>query len=468
MPNNIAYLALILWPFIALWLYRRQGVIPATFWTIAGGYLLLPVGVSFDFPLIPALNKETIPAIMAFVGCRYVARQKIGLLPAKSVERTLILIFFFGSIATVLTNGESITEIDRYLPGLSIKDIFSVASGKYLLLLPFILALQLVKTAEDQVQLFKLLVIAGLLYSVLIMFEIRMSPQLHKWIYGFFPHSWGQQVRYGGFRPVVFLGHGLWVSIFLVMVVGASVTLSKLKIRLSRFPNVLVIGYLILLLVLSKGFGSIILGAVMLLTILFLPTRAIYAVALGIGALAIAYPFLCIMEIFPHQYIIEQIKIINSAQAGSLQFRFNHELALLERATEKLLFGWGAWGRNRLIDSVVDGYWIGLVGSYGVVGFSAIFGLMFTTLWKAGFGLKVLVDENEKTLFSAHCLMVALIMLDQIPNHSENPLFWVLIGALAGRQAYIKQGLNKGPATSDNQPGIAEPSQVMTRAETGA
>lgn len=456
MANNFAYLMLLLWPFVAWWLYRKKEIIPATFWTIAGGYLILPVGVSFDFPLVPALNKGTIPAIMAFVGCKYIAREDISLLPRKSLDRTLILIFFFGSIITVLTNSEPITEIDRFLPGLSSKDIFSIAAGKYLLLLPFILALQLVKTFEDQIQLLKLLVIAGLLYSVLIIFEIRMSPQLHKWLYGFFPHSWGQQVRYGGFRPVVFLGHGLWVSIFLVMVIGSSVALSKIKIKLTRFPDALVIGYLILLLILSKGFGSLILGIITLSAIYFLPTRAMYVTALGIGALAIAYPFLCILEMFPHRYIIEQIDLINTAQAGSLQFRFNHELILLERASEKIVFGWGAWSRNRLVDSVVDGYWIGLVGSYGVVGFTAIFGLMFTTIWRAGSGLKLLVDENEKKLLCAHCLMVALIMIDQIPNHSENPLFWVLIGALAGRQSHIRQGLNKAPKISSNQSGLVE------------
>ena len=142
-------------------------------------------------------------------------------------------------------------------------------------------------------------------------------------------------------------------------------------------------------------------------------------------------------------------------KAGSLQFRFNHELILLERASEKILFGWGAWSRNRLVDSIVDGYWIGLLGSYGVVGFTTIFGLMFTTIWKAGWGLKLLVDENEKILLSGHCLMVALIMIDQIPNHSENPLFWVLIGALSGRQGHIRRELNKAPQASDKQSNVA-------------
>lgn len=437
MPNTFAYLAIILWPLVAVVLYQKKEVIPATFWTIVGGYLLLPVGISIDLPIIPALGKETIPAIMAYVGCKYLAKIKVTVLPERGIERGLILLLFLGAIGTVITNGNPVQELDRYLPGLGYRDIFTVIVAKAVLLLPFSLALQLIKTSDDQIQLFKLLLLAGLLYSVLIVFEIRMSPQLHKYLYGFFPHTWGQQVRYGGFRPVVFLGHGLWVSIFIVMVIGAAVTLSKQKIKLTRFPNGMIIAYLTLLLIFSKGFGSIILGTILLFAIWFFRTRFIYITALVIGVVTVAYPFLCLMDIFPHQYIIQQIDSISSPQAGSLQFRFNHEIALLERAVDRWLFGWGTWGRNRLTDSVVDGYWIGLIGSYGVIGYTATFGLMFAPLWKAGECLKLLVDEKESFLLACHSLMVALIMVDQIPNHSENPLFWFLIGALTGRQKYI-------------------------------
>ena len=336
MPNSIAYLALIIWPIIAIILYRKKELVPATFWTIAGGYLLLPVGVEFDFPLIPSMNKESMPPLMAFLGCKYVAKKNISLMPPKGIERNLIVLFFLGAIGTVFSNSESIYVGNSYLPGLGIRDIFSVIVGKYLLLLPFILGLQLIKTTDDQIQLFKLIIFAGLLYSILILFEIRMSPQLHKWIYGFFPHTWGQQVRYGGFRPVVFLGHGLWVSMFIVIVIGAAITLSKLKIKLSKPPNVAVIAYLILLLILSKGFGSLLLGIVLLSAIWMFSPRLINLTAFAIAALSITYPFLCLFDIFPHQIVIENIKAINSTQAGSLQFRFNHEIALLEKASERL------------------------------------------------------------------------------------------------------------------------------------
>jgi len=439
MPNSFAYLALILWPIIAINLYRRKEVIPATFWTIVGGYLLLPVGVEIDFPLIPSMNKETIPAIMAFLGCKYIAKEDIKIFPPKGIERNLILLFCLGTIGTVLTNGDPIDEPGRYLPGLSYRDIFSVVMAKLLLLLPFVLGMQLIKTSDDQIQLFKLIVLAGLLYSALIVFEIRMSPQLHKWVYGFFPHTWGQQVRYGGFRPVVFLGHGLWVSMFTVIVIGAAVTLSKLKIKLSRPSNIIVIIYLVLLLIFSKGFGSIILGAILLLTIGILKPRIIYLVSIVIALISITYPFLCFIDIFPHQLVIENIESINPAQAGSLQFRFDHEIALLDRAVDRFLFGWGAWGRNRLGDSVVDGYWIGLIGMYGIIGFTSIFGLMFIAVWKTRFSLKHLTEKKDKLLLVSLSLIASVIMIDQIPNHSENPFFWFLTGSLIGRHFYISE-----------------------------
>ena len=44
-----------------------------------------------------------------------------------------------------------------------------------------------------------------------------MSPQLSNMFYGFFPHSWQQHVREGHFRPIVFMQHGLMVSLWMAV-----------------------------------------------------------------------------------------------------------------------------------------------------------------------------------------------------------------------------------------------------------
>ena len=69
------------------------------------------------------------------------------------------------------------------------------------------------------------LVVAGLAYSVPMLIEVRLSPQINIWVYGFFQHNFDQMMRYGGFRPIVFLPHGLWVAFFALMALVAAVGL---------------------------------------------------------------------------------------------------------------------------------------------------------------------------------------------------------------------------------------------------
>ena len=59
------------------------------------------------------------------------------------------------------------------------------------------------------------LFIGGLIYIPLCLYEIRMSPQLHNTIYGFYQHDFVQTMRAGGWRPTVFLQHGLAVGLFM-------------------------------------------------------------------------------------------------------------------------------------------------------------------------------------------------------------------------------------------------------------
>jgi hypothetical protein len=179
------------------------------------------------------------------------------------------------------------------------------------------------------------------------------------------------------------------------------------------------------------------LSIVLFVSISFLSNNLIIKIALAIGIIAIAYPILSILGVFPHDFIVGMIEPINEKQAGSLQFRFNQEDQLLERAKEKFLFGWGGWDRNRRVDSVTDGYWIILVGKYGLVGFSAIFGLMLSVIIRARKMIDYLSGNSEKVLLASHCLLIAIIMVDQIPNDSNNPLFWFVIGALMGRNQHI-------------------------------
>lgn len=66
MPNAFAYLMLMIWPVVCVILFRRLSLERAMIWCILGGYLVLPPLANFDLPLIPAMDKFSIPNISAF------------------------------------------------------------------------------------------------------------------------------------------------------------------------------------------------------------------------------------------------------------------------------------------------------------------------------------------------------------------------------------------------------------------
>ena len=53
---------------------------------------------------------------------------------------------------------------------------------------------------------------AALAYVPFCLWEIRMSPQLHAIVYGLQPFGFGQAIRFGGYRPSVFMTHGLMLG----------------------------------------------------------------------------------------------------------------------------------------------------------------------------------------------------------------------------------------------------------------
>ena len=63
-------------------------------------------------------------------------------------------------------------------------------------------------------------------------------------------------------------------------------------------------------------------------------------------------------------------------------FRMDMENILMKKALEQPFFGWGGWGRNRVIDdedndiTVTDGLWIMVLGTNGIVGLLALAGVL--------------------------------------------------------------------------------------------
>lgn len=440
MPNMIAFGMLALWPFITLVIFRRLPVEKALIWTILAGYLFLPEPpAGFDFPLLPAFDKHSIPALTAFILCFFLYSDRGSILPETMSARLVLAVFVFSPMFTVLTNGEPVFFGRVGIRGLGTTDMIALCMLQFLTAIPFLLARQFLTNADSQKEIMKIFVFAGLAYSILMLAEIRLSPQLNLWVYGYFQHIFGQTVRFGGYRPVVFLYHGLWVALFAMTVVVAALAIAKAESGKVKLRAYLATAYMLTVLVMSKSLGSLIFVA-FLVPVVFLFNRNMQIrIAAGIGLVAVAYPILKGAGLIPIQWMLDQAAAIDPDRMASLKFRFDNEDILMERAMLKPLFGWGSWGRNHIFDpvsgiilTVTDGRWIIAIGVYGWVGFIAEFGLLTLPIFLIWYEARPKFGAEVTPYAGAIALLLAINVLDMIPNATLTPLTWLFSGALLG------------------------------------
>lgn len=440
MPNALAYLMLAAWPLITLVMFRRWPIERALIWSLLGAYMFLPPPpAAFDFPLVPPLTKESLPSLATFAICLIHAKARAPLLPKSLPARVLVALFILSPIATVLTNGEPVFYGRIGLPALGLKDMVALCLLQAILLLPFLLARQHLATPEGLRELVMALMLGGLIYSLPMLLEVRLSPQLNFWIYGYYQHSFEQTMRAGGFRPIVFMYHGLWVAFFTVMAITCAIALAREADVRRRILYLLAALYLGGVLVLCKSLGSLIYGVYLAPLALFLPTRMQIRIAGLMAVVAVAYPVLKGAGLIPVDWILEQAAKVDPERAYSLRFRLDNEDILMERALEKPLFGWGSWGRNHIlnpvtgvIETVTDGRWIILIGIFGWVGYLAEFGLValpILMLWVYG---RRLGDAAHVRLIGPVALLLAINLIDMLPNATLTPLTWLFAGAVLG------------------------------------
>jgi hypothetical protein len=358
--------------------------------------------------------------------------------------RILFVLLLLTPVLTVMQNGEPvITGPGGFIPGLRPYDIGSLVLSLGVTFLPFVLAQRFLARPEDQVMLLRVFVIAGLCYSLLCLYEIRMSPQLNNRIYGFFPHSFFQHIRAGGFRPIVFLPHGLWVGIFLAMSIMAAAAMFRWSRRNGRgittYAWFMTVAWLLFVLFLSKAVGALALALVFVPVVLVLGVQGQLMFAMIVAGITLFYPLLRGAGWIPVDAVYEFTLERSAERAQSLKFRLDNEDLLLERAAEKPVAGWGSWGRNLTFsptsgsqETTPDGAWIILIGTSGWVGYILHFGLLTAPLFLLGVSRRKLGLSAES---SGLAMVLAINLLDLIPNATLTPLTYMVAGALAGRYA---------------------------------
>lgn len=430
MGNPLAFIVIALWPFVALVFYARMGAAWATIWTVLGAYLLLPPVTAIQFPLLPDLDKGGAAALGGLLGLALVSRDGRLALPRSPLVRWMMLLYVIAPLLSAADNRDILITGPGMIAGMTAYDGISFALGNAATLIPMVLAASVLGSERGAQRLLRAFTVAGLAYALPILMEIRLSPQLNVWIYGFFAHDFLQMIRYGGYRPMVFLTHGLWVALFAFMAAASAAHVARL--RGFAMQPVLVLGFLLVIVVLCKSMGAILYTVAIVPLILLATPRQQILVAVTLGLLVATYPLLRYFGLFPADALVDLVLAIDAERASSLSFRFANETALLEHATERTLLGWSGWGRHMVFDpvtgaatSVSDGRWIIALGIGGLFGYAIEFGLLLLPIFAAMLRARICPPA-----IAALTLIHATTLVDLLPNATLTPLSWLITGLL--------------------------------------
>lgn len=447
-PNTFYYMALfVIWPFVAYKLFKRYNLEKSVILLFLVPYLFLPVPHAFTnikFPLFPPLDKEAVPVFIA-LGLLYLNKVKINYLPKFRISLFFCFALLLSPFLTVLTNMDPLVFPTRQIPGLKFTEALSIFVSLCIkTYIPFVIGYALLGSNKAHEEFVKLIFVFGLIYSLLMLYEVRMSPQIHRDVYGYFPHDWRQQLRAGGFRPVAFLGHGLLVALYGCFSAIAAFVLWRNKHELVRGKGAFIVLYFCVVLVLCKTYSAIIYFLFFVAITTVFGVRNRLKVVSFIAGLVLFYPL--IRGFLPLSEITQFFMGLDPERASSLQFRFDNEDVLLAKANERPFFGWGTWGRNRVFDpltgedmTVTDGIWIINYGIFGWLGYMGAMGLVAYALM----AIKRVLNRKNGAEFSSYTLALAIILtiflIDQIPNASLNHVSYLMAGALLARAKQLAE-----------------------------
>jgi hypothetical protein len=429
--NFMVAVALFGWIPIVRMLFRRLDPRLAVAVAFVGGWMFLPVA-GFKIPGVPAYNKMTATCIVILYWARHFDKERFNDFQFSSADIPMLLWCtspFFSSVF----NGLGVYD------GLSQTMYQSISWG-----VPYYIA-RVYFSDPEGLKLLAITIFTGaIVYIPFCWVELLISPQLHRLTYGFHQHNFLQTLRDGGgFRPMVYMDHGLMTSMWMALAVFLGTWMlytEELPEKIFSVPS----RYLLMILagtfVAMQSVGAIVLIVIGLVVVLV--------------SNKLKKPFLVlVMLAVPHLYVYTRSTGIwdgtnlsgfvaekfSATRAQSLQFRFDNETILINKAMQGTIFGWGGYGRSRVFNekgkdlSVTDGLWIITLGQNGIYGMITM--LMAIQAPVVLFLRRIKSSSwNEKSwgIPAVMAIFLAIYMIDDLLNAMMNPIYMLFNGGLTG------------------------------------
>lgn len=454
--NAFVMIALVAFVPLAFVVFRLLPVQVAALALLIGGEMFLPADGAIDLPGLPSMAKDMLVYTTVFLCLLlYRPQQLLAARPGTSLE-LLGVLMALGGVATVLGNTDALrygpVDVQAMVPSEAptsmIADLLTYA-------VPFLLGRMLHRDARDLRRLLTALTIAGVVYSIFGLIEMRLSPQFHRWVYGFNAAGFVTAWRLGGYRPMVFMPNGLAYSIFMVTTMLAAVALARVRAPVVGVPSRPIAGWLYFIVLASRSLAVMIFGTLLAPVIAFLRPAWVARTAVVMAVLVMGYPLLRIADLVSWDPVVEIAAGIDEERARSLGGRFEAEGELLDKARERFVFGWGGYSRNWVFDPetgerdvIPDGYWVLKLGSRGLVGFVTDFGLCVIPVVVAGRRLRRVRGRSDQILLAGLMLIIGLRVVDWIPNGRWSSLPVFLAGALHSCSYYMARSTVPGRVAS--------------------
>lgn len=444
------------WIPVVLFLFSRFSPRRAVIIAFVGAWCFLP-NASFKFVAgIPEYTKMSATCLGVLLGMAIFDSNRLNQLRLTSADTPMLLWLlspFLSSISNDLGAYDGISAVFRQC----------VTWG-----LPYFIGRLYLTDLAALTDLAMGFFLGGLAYVPFCLLEIRISPQLHRMLYGFYAHpDFAQNIRMGGYRPMVFMEHGLMVGMWMAgaTLVGCWCMASGQLKRLFGGRALPMLAVLSVTTVLVKSLGALglaLLGLGMLFATKWSKSKAFII-------LLVLLPLLYIVTrstgVFSGSAMVDAIAAVQPDRAASLQFRLDNENILLEKARQHILLGWGGWGRARVYNdlgediSVTDGLWIIVFGNHGLFGLLALTGaLLLPPVLLLRRCPPFRWADPDVAPAAALAILLALYMTDCLLNAMVNPMFVLVAGGITSAatvlQAYPQAAGAREPASPRDEPAI--------------
>lgn len=420
------------WLIVVPALFSMMSPVRAMIVSFVGAWMLLPT-TGINIPGLPDYTKMTAAAVATLVGAAIFDPARLAAFRFSALDIPMLawcLCPFASSIANGLGSYDGISAVVEHL----------IVWG-----LPYYLGRVYLTDVAATRHLAMALFIGGVVYIPLCLIEIRMSPQLNYWLYGF----GGAGIEYSselgkwGSRPQVFMGTALTLGLFMTASSLAGLWLWRTGTvhRVGVWSMGGVVAAVVVVSVACKNMGALSLlvaGWIALWAARRFKTKLIAFVLVTIAPL---YMITRASGNWAGDGLVYFASSVNDRRAESIRFRLENEELLIEKALQRPAFGWGRWGRARVYAemwdgtlkdvTVTDGLWVIAIGNTGLVGLASITAVLLCPAYLFLRRLPVGAwDSPSVGPAVVIAMLVVLYAIDNLFNAMQNPIYLVAAGGI--------------------------------------